>query len=421
MFYAHGGRRSGILWMGIVLLMFFSIYIMAIARVGGANGYPTLAGGKVTPENGAWGSTFTFEVVYRDPNNIKPAENYPKIYIDGEVQGRIMAEKDPTDNDVTDNKTYKYDWATEKENVGPHSFYFYVETSTGENTRDPSTGAYDGPLVGKHSDVFLICEVDNPEPVAGETITFSGRMETTEENLAGENIILYELLLDGGDNVGSTTTDENGYFTLTLSAPGQGIFCYGARFPGDDYYEASQSSILYVNTLDKPLVFGVYAVIILALVGVLIVLSSWGVPRAHYLRPVLFGFAVGFFLLLIGAGFIGVLAAGAIVGYMSVRENPRWTKYLRISFMASFLLLLAVELIITYFLIWFPGAVGLSYSVIQADVYGVLFTETISSLVYYTLWVAIGAMLGAMLRKPLKPAEQKPTTVAGPATTAASG
>jgi len=40
---------------------------------------------------------------------------------------------------------------------------------------------------------------------------------------------------------------------------------------------------------------------------------------------------------------------------------------------------------------------------------------------FYIVYVGLGAILGGLLRKALKPAEQKPVTVAGPATTAASG
>jgi len=50
-----------------------------------------------------------------------------------------------------------------------------------------------------------------------------------------------------------------------------------------------------------------------------------------------------------------------------------------------------------------------------------LVLETLFSALFYIVYVGLGATLGGLLRKALKPAEQKPTTVAGPATTAASG
>jgi len=258
----------------------------------------------------------------------------------------------------------------------------------------------------------LSWEVDYLNPAAGETITFSGYLRTTEENLgiAGENIILYKLLLDNEVSVSSSNTEENGYFTMALDAPSSGISCYKAWFPGDNYFEGSESSILYVNTLNKPLVFGLYAVILLALVGVFMFLFSRGIPRVHYLKPVLLGFVLGFLLLMVfGAGFIGVLAAGGITGYLFAKEARRWTKHLRVGCMAGFLFLLVGGLILAYFLTWSPSAVGLNYSVTQMGVFGILFSDIIYSLVNYALLVGTGAILGGMLRKLLKPAEQMPT------------
>ncbi|MFQ6129798.1 MAG: hypothetical protein ACE5OT_03185 [Candidatus Hadarchaeaceae archaeon] len=258
--------------------------------------------------------------------------------------------------------------------------------------------------------VSLSWEVDNPDPAAGETITFSGYLRTTEENLgiAGENIILYKLLSDNEVSASSSTTEENGYFTLLLDAPSSGISCYRARFPGDNYYEASESSRLYVNTLNKPLVFGIYAVILFALVGAMMFLFSRGIPRIHYLKPVLLGFTLGFLLLIIEAGFIGVLAAGGIAGFLFAKETRRWTKHLLVGCMTGFLFLLAGGLIFSYFFIWSPDVVGLNYSVTQMEIFGIFFSDIIFSLVNYALLVGTGAVLGGMLRKLLKPAEQRP-------------
>lgn len=262
----------------------------------------------------------------------------------------------------------------------------------------------------ENQSVSLSCEVDKPEPAEGETIKFSGYLRTTEENLgiAGEGIILYNLLSDNKVSVSSSITGENGHFTLLLDAPSSGIFCYRAQFPGDNYYAESESSKLYVNTLNKPLVFGIYAVILFALVGAMMFLFSRGIPRVHYLKPVLLGFVLGFLLLIIGAGFIGVLAAGGIAGYLFAKEARRWTKHLRVGCMAGFLFLLVGGLIFAYFLTWSPADVGLNYSVTQMGVFGIFFSDIIFSLVNYALLVGIGAVLGGMLRKLLKPAEQRP-------------
>lgn len=391
---------SGLIVIGLVHLSSFAV---ASADVG-ASDSPTLEGAQVSPENGPWGSIFAYEVTYTDNENNMPA--VVQVYINGSPEN--MVGKDLTDDDVTDGKVYQYIWTTTKENVGLHSFYCYVETPTGENARDPATGTDNGPRVDKWS-VSLSFEVDITEPTPGETVTFSGYLGTTEENLPRENLILYNLLLDNDVEVSSTTTAENGYFTLQLDAPSPGISFYRARFLGDNYYEASESSRLYVNTLDKPLVFGVYAVILLALVGVLMFLLSRGIARAHYLKPVLLGFGIGFFLLSVGADFIGILAAGGIAGYLFARETPKWTKHLRIGCMTGFLFLLVVGLIsVAYFLTWSPDVFLLGYSVTQMEVFGILFVNIIFYIVNYSLLVGMGAVLGGTLRKLLKPAEQKP-------------
>lgn len=383
-------------------------FSITVASAGaGASGSLTLEGAQVSPENGPWGSIFTFEVIYTNNENNMPAAGYPKVYIDGSPE--TMVEKDPTDYDVTDGKVFKYDWSTTKDNVGTHSFYCFVETPTGENARDPATGTDNGPLVEKWS-LSLSCKVDKPEPDTGENVIFSGHLRTSEENkgLAGEGIILYKLLSGNKVSASSSVTGENGHFTLLLDAPSSGIFCYRAQFPGDNYYAESESSKLYVNTLNKPLVFGIYAVILFALVGVMMLLFSRGIPRVHYLKPVLLGFALGFLLLIIGAGFIGVLAAGGIAGYLFAKEARRWTKHLRVGCMTGFLFLLAGGLIFAYFLTGSPADVGLNYSVTQMGVFGILFSDIIFSLVNYALLVGIGAVLGGTLRKLLKPAEQRP-------------
>ena len=390
--------------------------LFLLALPAGAHGSPTLTEGHVTPENQPWGSTFTFEVTYTDNDNNLPSVG-PKLYIDNKLVENAMAEKDPADNDVTDGKNYEYAWATTAENVGAHDFYFYAESPLGENARDPSTGTHEGPRVDKRS-VFLSCVVDNPEPAAGETVTFSGYLRTTEENLgvAAENLILYKLLSGGDVSVGSTTTDENGHFSLSLDAPDPGIFCYEVRFLGDNFYENSESSNLYVNTIEKPMVLGIYAAVLLTLVGVMIFLLTRGIARAHYLWPVLLGFLLGFFLVeFMGAADIGILAAGAIAGYLFARVAREWTRHFRIGCTTGLLLLLVLGFLFAYLTVFYLmqllnelPELSPAYSITQTEMLGNLFFTTVLSLVYYSMLAGMGAVLGGMLRKLLKPAETKP-------------
>jgi len=395
------------------LTCFFSV---ASARaVSSASSSPTLENAGVTPENGPWGSTFTFTAIYTEASGSLPAPGYPKLYLDGTAI--VMEENDPADNDVTDGKVYIENWTPVKENIESHNFYFYVETLSGENARTPATGTYEGPGV-KHP-MSLSCEVDNPEPAAGETITFSGYLRTVDDNSgqAGENIILYKLLDNENIGVGSATTYENGYFTFSLAAPGPEISCYIALFPGDNYYDTSASSILYLNTLNKSLFFGGYVAILIAIVGVAMFLLRRGIARTNYLMPVLIGFVLGFFLLLIGAAELSFLAAGGITGYLFAKKAPGWTKHLRIGCITGLLFLLTLGLISVYSIVALsPEALGVIYSITQMEIFTSLFTPTIFSLVYYSLLVGMGAVVGGMLRKILKPGEQKLPSGSGEAT-----
>jgi len=403
-------HRLALLSLIIAGLAFFS-HIATASAVSSASGSPTLENAGVTPENGSWGSTFTFTVIYTDANGSPPAPGYPKLYLDNTAM--VMEENDPADNNVTDGKVYFENWTPAKENIGPHNFYFYVETPSGENAQTPAIGMW------VNHPMSLSCEVDNPEPAAGETITFSGYLRTADDNLgkAGENIILYKLFLDNYISVGSAPTRENGYFTLSLEAPGPEISCYIALFPGDNDLAENISGGLYSSTLNKSLVLGGYVAILIAIIGIAMFLLRRGIARTNYLMPVLIGFALGFFLILIGASTLGILAAGAITGYLFAKKAPEWTKHFRIGCITGLLFLLTLGLISVYSIVTLsPEDLGVIYSITQTEIFTSLFTSTIFSLVYYSLLVGMGAVVGGMLHKILKPREQKPPSGSGEAT-----
>jgi hypothetical protein len=346
--------------------------------------------------------------------------------------------------DVTIGKVYIENWTPGEENIEPHNFYFYVETvettsvenvieNVVENARSPENGTYEGPWVTHH--MSLSCEVDNPEPAVGETITFSGYLRTADDNLGeeNENITLYKIFSDNNNStaytqflldnvtvwlnsVASATTDENGHFALSLAAPGPEISCYIALFPGDNYYDTSASPIVYSNTIDKSLVFGVYAAVLIALIGIGMFLLPRGISRADYLMPVLIGFVLGFFLLLIGAAELGVLAAGVITGYLFAKSAPRWTKSFRVGCITGLIFILTVGLISAYITTLPPETLGVIYSVTQGEIFASLFTSLIFYLFYYSVLVGVGAVVGGMLRKILKPREQKPPSGSGETT-----
>ena len=417
MFHAQGGRRLSILWMSAAAFLFLSILAVTIARAN-VDSSPTLTGGKVIPENGAWGSTFTFEVVYTDPDNLLPAEGYPRVYINGEAGGRAMVENDPADNDVKDGKLYKYEWKPSIENekklpllenfkvnnnypnlgqaaifsgylIDNHDFYFYAGNISGENARDPATGVHKGLRVA----------------VSGRTV---------------------RLLLLGGDNsiVGQDNTDENGYFSISINASSSGSYGYFAKFEGDEYHESSLSDMEYLitfNALTISTISGVFSVI---LILVLIFLLSRGISKAQYLQPVLIGLLVAIvFSFLLAAGFIGLIMTGAVAGYLYASKASGWSKHLRVGGLVASFLLLGLIFVRAYFIketaaYYVVNIVGRSIG--DGELLQLLVVETIFSAFFYIIFVGLGAILGGLLRKALKPAEQRPFMVAGPATTAAS-
>lgn len=361
--------------------------------------------GRVSPENGAWGDNFAFKVTYTDNENDLPLTGYPKVHING--QSENMIENDPTDNDVTNGKLYEYVWTTSKTDVGDHSFYFYVEDNQGENARNPENDVYDGPKVGKKA-VSITFELDDSDPNLGENVTFSGFLKTVSDNegIAGENVILYEVLSDNTIKARSSVlTDENGNYVMSLNIPSKGIGAYLLKFPGSQYYEGAKTSRSYVNSIDKPLVLGVSILLITIVVLVVFFLLSRGVPKEQFIKPLLIAFAVGVLLQFIGAGFIALIAAGGIAGYLFSKRTGKWTEHLRIGIMAGVLLVLVYDIVFSAIFVTAPGLFGLKYSITQGDAFSIIFTQTIYFLAFFNLLTGIGAILGGMIRGSSKPGE----------------
>jgi hypothetical protein len=409
MFHVRGGgKKLNVLWVGAATLLFLSIFAVHVTYAGHS---PILSGGKVTPENGAWDSAFTFEVVFRDPSDVMPAGGYPKIYIDGETQGREMVENDPADNDITDGKLYRYEWPPDMENdrktplfedfevnnrypdpgenvifsgylIDNHNFYFYVKNLENDNARDPETGAYSGPTVA----------------VSGRTVT---------------------LLLIEMDNsvVGSDNTDENGYFSISIEAPDSGSFAYRAEFEGDTYHESSQSVMECLITFDALSISGISTVFSVVLILALMLLLSRGISRAQYLWPVLIGFLVAtIFTFIFMAGVIGWILAGVVAGYMYARKVRGWSKHLRVGALVALFLLLILCLLRGYFIKETAAIYILEWSdrsISNSELLELIIFETIISTLFYIIYIGVGAVLGGLLRKLLKPAEHEPVTGPG--------
>jgi hypothetical protein len=410
-------RRLGILSVCLVGFLFLSILTLATVR-GSVNDSPTLTDGKVTPNKGAVSSTFTFEVLYTDPGNLSPMNGYPKLYIDGENLGRSMVENDPLDNNVADGKLYRYEWTplSENENVLPifenfkvndrdlnpgqeavfsgylienHYFYFYAQNSLGENAREPAN-VYGGPE------------------------TSSSGFAVKLFLLPGENSV---------EEVGADNTVENGYFSIPIIAPSSKSYGYLAKFQGANN-ENSYSNIVSLITFNAPEIAAIYWFISMVLILVVIFFLSRGISKVQYLKPLIIGFLFVFILPLLAGLLIGLIVAGAIAGYMYASRVSGFMRHLRLGALVAMLLIL-LNFTISAFLIrdvasnYVTDTFG--YSISNAQLLEWLIFGTFSSAIFSGLFVGLGAALGGILRKTLKPAEQRPVPVAGSYTTAASG
>ncbi len=390
----------------VVFLLFFTV---STANAEDTGNSPSLSEGRVVPESGAWGSTFVYEVVYKDPdNNIMPANGYPQVYIDGENIGRPMEENNPADNDATDGKLYRYEWVPAEENIDNHSFYFYVENPLGENARDPLDNVHSGPEVTKVTKKSVVIdnfEVDIRYPDPGEIITFSGYLRSDNVGVGGERVDLSE-----DDNVvGSDTTDGNGDFSISIEAPSSGAYVYAVNFAGDNHYEKSLFYLKAVVTFDAFTISAIFGGFSVVLVLVLAFLLSRGINRDQYLKPVLIGSLIAVFLaFLLGAGFIGLIVAGAVTGYLYAREVKGWSRHLRAGGLVALFLLLVSCFEIALFIKETAAnyVVSIGYSISNAELLAGLGFNVLFSTLVLILWVGLGAILGGYLRKSLKPKEE---------------
>lgn len=390
----------------VVFLLFFTV---STANAEDTGNSPSLSEGRVVPESGAWGSTFVYEVVYKDlDNNIMPANGYPQVYIDGENVGRPMEENDPADNDVIDGKLYRYEWTPAEENIDNHSFYFYVENPLGENARDPLDNVYSGPEVTKVTKKSVVIDnfkVDIYDPNPGEIIIFSGYLRTDNVGVSGKRVDLSE----DDNTVKSNNTDENGYFSISIEAPGSGSYGYIASFAGDNHYERSQSYMEPVITFGALTVSAIFGVFSVGLVLVLAFLLSRGINRDQYLKLVLIGTLIAVFLsFLLGAGFIGLVVAGAVTGYLYAREVKGWSRHLRAGGLVALFLLLISCFEIALFIKETAAnyVVSIGYSISNTELLAGLGFNVLFSALILILWVGLGAILGGYLRKSLKPKEE---------------
>ncbi len=169
------------------------------------------------------------------------------------------------------------------------------------------------------------------------------------------------------------------------------------------------------------LAYGTFAV---AVVGVLLIVLTRGIDRKRYLRPVVYGMIFGgLCMILFFAGIFALLISGVITGYLLAREiTSGWSQFrggaLNALLLESSFIIANISLLIIRSVSWFltdlTQSMGrpVGHEELLFSLYGVTLMDTL----FVVAVVGVGAVLGGMLRKLLKPRAQKPPDGSGEAT-----
>lgn len=161
------------------------------------------------------------------------------------------------------------------------------------------------------------------------------------------------------------------------------------------------------------LAYGIFAA---AVIGGLLFLLSMRLDRKRYLRPVVYGVIFGGLcsILLLG-GFIAFLLGGAITGYFLAREiGGGWNHFragaIEALMFESSLTLANISLFAIRSVSWYLTDLTqkLGRPVGHEELLYSLFGVTLLDIFFIVAIVGMGAVLGGILRKVLKPAAQKP-------------
>lgn len=167
--------------------------------------------------------------------------------------------------------------------------------------------------------------------------------------------------------------------------------------------------------MDDLTFWSLYSAFGVALIGALLFLLARRLDRQRYLRPVLYGFlfgaGVGF---LFGGGIFAFLMGGAVTGYLFSREVGGWWTQFRAGGLNGGLLMLS-PFLANSCILFTRGISEIAETIAQNlgrlvaheeilfSLYGGMFLDVFLLVAI----VGMGAVLGGMLRKFLKPAEQK--------------
>jgi 4-amino-4-deoxy-L-arabinose transferase-like glycosyltransferase len=157
-----------------------------------------------------------------------------------------------------------------------------------------------------------------------------------------------------------------------------------------------------------------YGAFCAALIAALLLVLARALRGTNYWRFVFCGFGLGILFMFFGLGIFSVLVAGILTGYLFGREVQSWKKLVCAGSMVSVLLVIDSLFVMVYYGF---KEVALKYGYSLVDFSGRFFAEMVAetsiSIFILIAFAGLGAILGGWLRKALKPAELKPTTVAG--------
>jgi len=199
-----------------------------------SNSAPAFSEADVSPASGWNTDTYTYSVVYSDPDGDGP--EYVKVYVDN-ADADVMV-KDPNENDFVTGVTYRF----QKQGLGPGSHTYYFKASDYLDTvRDPASGEYNGPIVtGRPTATITIrCSAS---PMVGQAAIISG---TVSPAMAVPLTIKFTRP-SGTKFERSVSSQANGSYSLSWTPELNGTWKISTAWAGGGDYLPSSSSELTV-------------------------------------------------------------------------------------------------------------------------------------------------------------------------------
>ncbi|MEL6986218.1 MAG: CARDB domain-containing protein, partial [Bacteroidota bacterium] len=154
----------------------------------------------VFPSSGSQYDVFRFEINYTDPNNAIPQASYPRMFLDFEGNGiynnsndriYVLAEDDPSDQDMTDGKIY----FTQAQGIPIGSNWEIYILALDANGCEVTYGPVDGPEVLANPNVFIYANdinFSNTNPDLTESFDVSTKISNSSSFEASNfEVLLY--------------------------------------------------------------------------------------------------------------------------------------------------------------------------------------------------------------------------------------